>query len=198
MQIAQARPPFVYFKRVAVDDTVKSQELGRRVTRDEDRAYIMQPGSRDEVERVAEDWLKMLKIKALDGAPDAYPEEWITGFHNKYKAWLEGQDAPLNGTSVKEWPALSPSQAENFIALHILTIEDVAAMTEDAMARFGMGARDLREKAREWLKGGAPSELAKENEALKAQLAELSARLTQLEQPAKRGRKPRLEVAALA
>lgn len=199
MQIAQARPPFVEFKRIAVPDAKRTLESGRRVTKDVDFAFIMQPGSRDQVERIAADWLKMLKDKSLNGSPDAYPQEWIDGFHRKYEAWQQGQDAPLNGTSVKEWPMLSPSQASNFIALNILTIEDVAAMTEDALRNFGIGGRELRDKAREWLAGG---EIAKtvqqENEALKAQLAELTARMDELtgDKP-RRGRKPR-EVAEAA
>lgn len=198
MQIAQARPPFVEFKRIAVPDSVKTQELGRRVTKDVDFAYIMQPGSRDQVERKATDWLAMIKQKNLDASPDAYPEEWVRGFHEKYKAWLDGQEMPLDGTSVKEWALLSPAQAENFIALRILTIEDVAAMTEDALGRFGMGGRELRDKAREWLtKQEVAGSLAIENQELKQQLADLSARLAQLEtgqvvEKARRGRKPKV------
>lgn len=198
MQIAQARPPFVEFKRIAVPDSVKTQELGRRVTKDVDFAYIMQPGSRDQVERKATDWLAMIKQKNLDASPDAYPEEWVRGFHEKYKAWLDGQEMPLDGTSVKEWALLSPAQAENFIALRILTIEDVAAMTEDALGRFGMGGRELREKAREWLtKQEVAGSLAIENQELKQQLADMSARLAQLEtgqvvEKARRGRKPKV------
>jgi len=196
MQIAQARPPFVEFKRIAMPDPVRTQELGRRVTKDVDFAFIMQPGSRDQVERVAEDWLAMIKQKNLDASPDAYPDEWVRAFHDKYKAWKEGQELPPNGTSVKEWPVLSPSQAENFIALRILTIEDVAAMTEDALGRYGMGGRELREKAREWLKGSdVAGQVMQENNELKRKLAELSARLEQLEstEAPRRGRKPKLE-----
>lgn len=198
MQIAQARPPYVEFKRIAIHDAVKTQELGRRVTKDVDFAYIMQPGSRDQVERKAVDWLAMIKQKNLDGSPDAYPEEWVRGFHEKYKAWQEGQEMPLNGTSVKEWSLLSPAQAENFISLRILTIEDVAAMTEDALGRYGMGGRELRDKAREWLtKQEVANTLAIENETLKQQLADLSARLAQIEtgqvvEKARRGRKPKV------
>lgn len=198
MQIAQPRPPFVAFEKRAIPDPVKTQELGRRVTKDVDFAIIMQPGSRDQVERIAKDWLAMIKQKNLDASPDAYPEEWVRGFHEKYKAWQEGQEAPLDGTSVKEWPLLSPAQAENFISLRILTIEDVAAMTEDALGRFGMGARELRDKARDWLtKQEVAGSLVIENQELKQQLADLSARLAQLEtgqvvEKARRGRKPKV------
>lgn len=197
MQIAQARPPFVEFKRLAIHDPVKTQELGRRVTKDVDFAFIMQPGSRDQVERVATDWLEMIKTKNLEASPDAYPDEWVRGFHEKYKAWSEGQEIPLDGTSVKEWPVLSPAQAENFIALRILTIEDVVAMSEDALGRYGMGGRELREKAREWLQGkDVTKNVMHENEELKKQLAEMSERLAQLEsgqvvEKARRTRKPK-------
>jgi hypothetical protein len=198
MELHQARPPFVEFKRVAIHDKLRSEELGRRVTKDLDMAFIMQPGSKDQVERIAVDWLAMLKIKSVNGSPDAYPQEWIDGFHRKFDSWKNGQDAPLDGTSVKEWPVLSPSQADNFISMRILTIEDVAAMTEEAMRSYGMGGREFKQKAQEWCKGKDSATL--ENEFLKKQLLELTQRLSQLEQIAdntdeplqvKRGRKPK-------
>lgn len=200
MELHKPRPPFVEFKRIAVHDKKRSEELGRRVTKDVDFAFVMQPGSKDQVERVAEDWLNMLKLKIVNGSADAYPQEWVDGFHAKYKAWQNGMDAPLNGTSVKEWPILSPAQAENFISLHILTIEDVAAMTEQAMSAYGMGGREFKQKAIDWIKGKDQS--AQENELLRKQLAEMTERLLKLESKAedeqgeevekpKRGRKPK-------
>lgn len=200
MDLKEARPPFVEFKRIAVHDKKRSEELGRRVTKDVDYAFIMQPGSRDQVERIATDWLDMIKLKLVNGAADAYKQEWVDGFHAKYKAWQQGQELPLNGTSVKEWPILSPAQVQNFIGLNILTIEDVAAMTEDALRACGIGSRDLRDKAREWIKG--QDSVSAENEALKKQIADLTARLSQLEktsdntaepQQVRRGRKPKTE-----
>lgn len=194
MQIAQARPPFVEFKRVAIRDVKRSEEAGRHVTKDVDFAFIMQPGSKDVVERIATDWLDMLKVKVLNGAPDAYPEEWVNAFHNKYKAWQEGLDAPLNGTSVREWPVLSPAQAENFIALRIPTIEDVAAMTEDAMRHFGMGGRELKEKAIQWMTGqDAAAQAMQENATLKEQLAELKAQVAELKAAAEPKRRKKAE-----
>ena len=187
--IQQARPPYVEFKQRPVHDPVKSNELGYRVTKDVDFAYIMQAGSRDCLEIKATDWLESIKRKGIDASHDAYPQDWIDGFFKKYEAWKAGQEAPLNGTSVREWPLLSPAQAQNFIALRIMTIEDVADMTEEAMQRFGMGSRELREKAREWVKGKEVSSLAmQENVELKKQIEALTARLTELENKPKRGR----------
>jgi hypothetical protein len=194
MQIAQARPPFVEFKRIAVRDVKRSEEAGRHVTKDVDMAFIMQPGSKDVVERIATDWLDMLKVKVMNNAPDAYPEEWVNAFHNKYKAWQEGLDAPLNGTSVREWPVLSPAQAENFIALRILTIEDVAAMTEDAMRHFGMGGRELKDKAIRWVQGqDAAAHALQENASLKEQLAALQAQMDELKAAAEPKRRKKTE-----
>ena len=179
--LQQARPPFVEFKQLAKDDPKKSVELGYRVTRDEDFAFIMQPGSKDCLEINAKDWLESIRRKSLEGSHDAYPQEWVDGFHKKYDAWKSGQEPPLNGTSVKEWPILSPAQVQNFIALRVITIEDVAALTEEAIQRVGMDGRALREKAREWIQTAELSKLAmSENGMLKAELAELKAQLAQI------------------
>ena len=190
VSLAQARPPFVEFKQVAVHDTAKSLELGYRVTKDIEYAHVMQPGSRDVLVIKARDWLDQIKNKVLIDAHDAFPQEWVNQYFAKYDAWKAGLEAPVNGTHVREWPQLSPAQVQNLISLHILTVEDVSAMTEEAMGRFGMGGRDLREQAREWL---AKRELAAsalvENEELKTKLAQLTARLEELEaDKPKRGR----------
>jgi hypothetical protein len=189
MQVHQARPPFVEFKQIAKHDPVQSEKVGYRITKNVDMAYIMQPGSRDQVEIGAQAWLDSIKRKMLDASPDAYPQEWVDQFRRKYEMWKEGLEAPLNGTSVREWPVLSPAQVENFIGTRLLTIEDVAAMTEEAMGRVGMGARELREKARDWLKGqDVAKDIAKENDELRKQLTDLAARLADLEEKPKRGK----------
>lgn len=193
--LATQRPPYVEFKVIAKDDPVRSHEVGYRVTKDVEYAFITQPGSKDIYEYEAQDWLNSIKHKAIDGK---YPQDWSDAFHKKYEAWKEGREAPLNGTSVKEWPVLSPAQAENLISIRVLTIEDVAAMTEEAMSRFGMGSRGLRDKAREWLKGREVSEQAmNENIELKKRVQELEDLVKQmLEAKPKRGRPPKLVEAA--
>lgn len=188
----QSRPPYVDFRQVAKHDPKRSLELGYRVTKDVDMAFIMQPGSKDCLEIEASAWLESIRRKSLEAAHDAYPEEWVRAFQQKFDAWKAGQEAPLNGTSVKEWPVLSPAQAQNFIALHLLTIEDVADMTEEAMQRYGMGSRELREKAREWIKGKEFAKTAiNENETLKQQLAEALERIKALEEGEDKPRRTR-------
>jgi hypothetical protein len=195
--IQQARPPFVEFKQIAKEDKPKTLELGRRVTKNVDMAFIMQPGSRDQLEIEANQWLASIKRKMLEATADSYPQEWVEQFHKKYDMWKQGLEAPPMGTSVREWPVLSPAEIENFIACKILTVEDIAAMTEQAMGSFGMGARALREKAREWLQAKeVAGAVQKENEELKRQLAELSARLEQIESDKPKRGRPKLAEAA--
>lgn len=195
--IQQARPPFVEFKQVAKHDPKRSEELGYRVTKNVDMAFIMQPGSRDQVEIEAKAWLESIKRKSLNAAPDAYPQEWIDQFNKKFDAWKAGLELPEIGTSVREWPILSPAQVENLIAIKVMTIEDVAAMTEEAMRQFGMGGRELKTKAAEWIAGKDVAQNAlQENEELKKQLQELAAKVAELEaEKPRRGRPPLKEVA---
>ena len=193
MQIAPARPPYVEFYVAAVDDPIRTHEVGYRVTKDVEMVKIVPMGSKDNLLKRADEWLEQIKRKALDGAPDAMPDEWVRDFRKKYELWKEGKEAPLNGTSVKEWPILSPAQAENLVSLRIMTIEDVAEMNEEAMQRYGMGAREMKEKAKEWLKGKQVADaVAKENEALRAELDALKEQMAQLlaDKP-RRGRQPK-------
>jgi hypothetical protein len=151
MQLHQARPPYVEFKQVAVEDRQATIEAGHRVTKDVSMAFIMQPGSKDQVEKVAEEWLAQIKRKMLSGAPDAYPPEWVDAFQKKFDMWKQGIEAPLNGTSLRQVTFLSPATVENYIAMRVLTVEDLAALDEVAIQHAGMGARADRDKARAWL-----------------------------------------------
>ena len=181
LNIAAARPPFVEYKQVAFPDTKRTLELGYRVTKDVDMAFVMHPGSRDVLEIKAQDWLLQLRNKMLTGAHDAYPQEWVDQLQKKYDLWKQGLEAPVNGTHVKEWAALSPAQVQNLVAMNVLTVEDVAAMTEEALGRM-MGSRLLRDQAREWLaKRDLAGNALKENDELKAQVAALTARIEAME-----------------
>src|SRR3979411_570319 len=113
MQIQEARPPFVEFKQVAVEDRNASIEAGMRVTKNVNMAFIQQVGSKDQVEKVAEDWLTQLKKQCYEGIQ---PEPWYRHFNEKYQDFLAGRETPEKGFPVREWPVLSPAEVENLIA----------------------------------------------------------------------------------
>lgn len=200
LNIAAARRPHVRFKQVAVEDRGETIKKGRVVTRDVNMAYIMQPGSKDEVERPAEEWIQQIRRNMLEESPNAYPAEWVEIFERNYGLFKQGTEIPIEGTHLKNWPLLTPAQAENLTAMNIFTVEEVANMNEEALQAYGIGGRDLRDKAKAYLQsaddlGKSAQEIAAlkaDNETLSRTIEALTQRLTALEEKKGPGR-PRKE-----
>jgi FtsZ-binding cell division protein ZapB len=193
--IQEARPPYVEFKQVAVEDRNASIEQGRRVTKNVNMAYVMQLGSKDQTEKVAEEWLAQLRRKVIEGE---YPDAWLKHFDTKFQDWKAGRDTPENGYPVREWAVLSPAEVENLLELKIRTVEDLAAATEELLQK-NLGLRTLKQKAQAWLESansGAEklAALTVENEQLKETIERMNERLQALEaDKPKRGRPPKDE-----
>jgi hypothetical protein len=95
-----------------------------------------------------------------------------------YENFKKGFADQPDGFPVREWALLTPSQVANMHTMQTYTIEQVAGWNEQAMAMYGMGARELREKAKLWLASGDQkaeqlSAQAIEIATLKEQLAAL-------------------------
>jgi len=109
--------------------------------------------------------------------------EWdgrVTDMHRArwprhYAAFKAQQEAPTEGTPIKEWPPIGRAQAEELAFAHVKTVEQLAELPDELLNKtVSMGGFDLREKARRWLaaaKDAAPMEaLAAENKELKANM----------------------------
>ena len=83
--------------------------------------------------------------------PKLYPHIWPV-VKPAYEAWKGGRDEEVQGTALKNWPMVSPAMVLNLRAINIRSVEELADTTEADFQRIGPGARDLREKARAWLK----------------------------------------------
>lgn len=142
------RPPFVTFEVRAEEDRSASIEAGYYVARDIDYAIITPAGSKDRVEQKVGEWFAKLREQVQQ---ERFPAEWLARYTENYKIWKSGQEVPLNGTSVKNWPMLSPAQRSTLLTLNVHTVEDLAVANEEVIARLGMGGRALRDKAQEWL-----------------------------------------------
>jgi hypothetical protein len=91
-----------------------------------------------------------------------------------YRAWLKGQEDPVDGTPLAAWPGVNPAQADRLKLIHVRTVEDVAALTDADLDRVGMGARSLRDKARAFIEAKKGSSIVAEAMAEKdRQIAEL-------------------------
>ena len=173
------RPAYVRFERRAVPDKAAELREGHAMSKDVDFALVTPPYSRDVFEQPAKDWFAQMR-REVDNR--RLPVEWFERYVESYERWKKGQEMPLDGTPIKGWGMLSPAQQNNLIAMTILTVEDLAAVNDEGLRRIGMGAGELRDKAKAWLsqtKDKGP--LTMENAALKAENRELKAQVEHLE-----------------
>lgn len=185
-EIQQARPPYVQFELRAVEDRAASQDAGHYVAKDVAYAIITPAGSRDRIEKIAEEWLRDMGEQVRQ---ERLPIEWHRHYQTIYAAWKEGREAPETGTSIRQWPVVSPAQVELLINLRIRTVEDLAAANEEAIARMGMGGRALKQKAVDWLASASgigknvevTAALRAENETLKLEIDRLKTAVASLE-----------------
>lgn len=180
IQLNEAKAPAIRFLKVAREDRNKTIEMGRMVTYDVDMVYVKQIGEKDEVECIAKDWIAKLRGKAIgiNGIPPSIPMEWVDRAERLYENWQKGYETPEEGYPVRNWPILTPAQVTNLHAMSTFTVEQIASWNESAIGMYGVGGRDLRDKAKLWLDSGdAKAEqiqaLQVENDSLKTQLAGL-------------------------
>jgi predicted ATP-grasp superfamily ATP-dependent carboligase len=85
-----------------------------------------------------------------------------------YDFWKSGLEIPLEGTPIRGWNVIPNSLQETLLLLGIMTVEDLANVTDEAVARIGTGGQYLRTKAKAWLDASVDKgKLAEENAALK-------------------------------
>lgn len=111
-------------------------------------------------------------------------------FPGEYDAFQKGQDAPVVGTPIEQWPLLNKSQVAELKGIHVMTVEALAALSDSQLQKLGPGGRSLKSKAETWLQaaaGTAPlvelqeekDRLAEENEMLRGQVKDLAAKAEQ-------------------
>lgn len=179
------RPPYVRFERIAEEDKVASAKAGHYIARDVDMVYVTPPYSKDMFKQTARDWFPRMEQQVQTGRLSA---EWLQKWREQYRAWQNGQEVPAHGVPIKGWGVISPGQQETLIHANIRTVEDLAAVNDEGMRRIGMGAMDLRNKAKAWLaqlndKGPLTQEvtaLKSENAVLRANIETLTERVEKL------------------
>lgn len=113
-------------------------------------------------------------------------------FPNAYEAFQKGISAPAVGTPV-ELLGLGPSTLESLKQKGVRTVEDLSELGDTALQSIGLGAREMKDRAKAFLSKNSEAtlKLEAENAALKAQLAALSEKVDALaskdESPPRRG-----------
>jgi len=182
--------PFVRFERVAFEDKQASLQAGHYVAQDIDMAYVTPPYSKDVMKYKVKSWMTQLQ---QDLTNNRISKQWVDEYKKAYEYWLKGQELPVDGIPIKGWGVISPAQQETLTRMHILTVEQLAAVNDEGMRRIGIGAVDMKTKAATWLKSlkksGAVTiemaELKAENTRLQTNITALEARLNQLQESIK-------------
>lgn len=113
-----------------------------------------------------------------------FPLGWDRYFWpQKYAAFKAGQSQDTVGTPLG-YIGLNPGRIAELSHFKIRSVEDLAAVSDGNIQGLGMGARNEREKARDYLqtmKGNAPVvQLRAENDALRSEMDALKAQMAEL------------------
>jgi hypothetical protein len=159
------QPAVPVFFTEAVKMEFKSKQAGRPVFEDREMVRIIIPGDR--------------RSMVVEIVNDEHRQRWP----KEYEAFTAGQEAPLDGTALADWPQISRARVEELAFFHIRTVEQLAALGDDKLQNLGMGAREERERAKVFLdvakNGTAPlSRLLSRVEQAEADVARLTRDLT--------------------
>jgi hypothetical protein len=147
----------VKFEKREVQDMVKTLEENRPIFKEVIFIKIVVPG----------DALTEIDRPMYEHDKNRFPLQWAS-FLNR-----QGEEQNYSGTSLKEWPLITKSQAEELRGLKFHTVESIAMATDQAIQKIGMLAGmspySFREKAQSFIK------MAKEGADVSAREAELNA-----------------------
>ena len=166
--------PYVIFEYRPVEDREASLASGHYIAKDVAYAIITPAGSRDRVEKVAEDWIRDMEEGVRQ---ERIPQSWPRLYREALVGWTKNQQNPEFGTPIRDWAGASPAQVKMLLEVGLVSVEHVAEMTEEALSRIGMGGRALKSKAQAWLDSAKGiGQTAGELEALRQANADLIAR----------------------
>jgi hypothetical protein len=167
---------YVVFYMKALQNGGRTEKEGRPIFDDVPHVRIHVPGDKSTV----------IDTMATEEHKQRFPTQWA-----KFE---KGMSQAPEGTPVEEWPMLTTSQAAEFKAINIFTVEQIASMSDLAAGRF-MGGNELKRKAETFLKVSkdtaeaqrlvtANAELQDRLDAQSKQITELAAQVAILSQKA--------------
>jgi hypothetical protein len=155
--------------------------------------------------------LRTLIPGSKDERVDRVREEHKHRFPRAWAAFLAGDEGVVDGTPLKAFPGLTKDDISTAVHFHVLSVEQLAAMSDEHISNLGQGWRQKRDMAKNWLaaqKAAQPvAELnarvederqkrieAEERAALmEARLAALEGATAPMPEPKKRNRKPKTQ-----
>lgn len=135
-----------------------SKEAGRHVFHDVIMISVIQPGEKEKIDVLADDMHKR-----------RFPKAW--------ENFQKGIEAAVSGTPLDHLFPAEPSTIANLKAFNIFTVEQLAAISDSAIANLPMG-RTLSDRAKRHL--NTSSAVVAENQHLHVQMAEMQAQIAAL------------------
>lgn len=136
----------------------ESQIQGRNVTRPVSMIQFMFPGGKTIFVREATETDKI-----------QYRKQW--------EQFQANQVQIGDGLPIEQWAAIEKGQQLNLKSMHIHTVEQLANVSDNDLSKIGMGALDLRGKARAFIQSfkmdKKTEELREENKNLKSDIEAL-------------------------
>ena len=141
----------------------KTREEGRKIFEEFVYIRILSPANR----------LNIIERRAT-------PED-CARFSRQYQQFLKGNEQLAAGTPLDQLTSLTAAQILELKALHVSTVEQLAALADTTAQLMGTGGPELKRQAGIYLARASSGEaLFSENQALKAQLAELVAKMAMI------------------
>lgn len=188
----EPKPAYVQFETRTVEDREASIEAGHFVGKDVIFAIVTPAGTRDRLEKVADEWLMSVEEGVKQ---ERIPGFWYDAYKRRLEDYKNSRETPEEGFPIMDWPSASPAQIKLLLDINVRTVEDLAAANEETVMRIGIGGRALKHKAQSWLENAAgPGKIAAELEKLRTSNEEL---LQRDEEREKEFAKMKKELAAL-
>lgn len=147
------------------EDSAATKREGRPMFVEVPYVTIMVPGDRDKIER---------RVREED--KQRFAEQWA-----QFEATR--LSTGTSGTPLDQWPALSVTQRAELVALNIPNVESLAMISDGNLEKLGPGARELRDKAQNFLdfaKDAAnPDGVIAQRDAAQERIRELEATLAE-------------------
>lgn len=106
-------------------------------------------------------------------------------FPRAWAAFLAGEEGVVDGTPLKDFPGLTKDDVSTLTHFHVLSVEQLASMSDEQVGNLGHGWRARRDGAKTWMsarRAAQPvAELNAQLEEERSRRAELEARLAALE-----------------
>jgi hypothetical protein len=147
-----------YFFLEPIENPRRTAEEGRPIFEDQERVRLF----------VAGDLYNQVVHPVDHAMRERFPEA--------YRAFKEKGEMHIDGTPLRQWALLKPSEIAEFHALKIYNVEGLAQIPDSSLQR-AHGLSEWREKARAWLAtakdSAAAVKYAEENVRLNNEIVEL-------------------------